>query len=331
LELIKKYGADGVRVGMLLSSPAGNDLLFDRILCEQGRNFTNKLWNSFRLIQSWTISDEIEQEESSLIALKWIESKISQNIVNINSSYDKFRISEALMLTYKTIWDDYCSWFLEMIKPAYQQPIDRRTYDSVVSVLEKILKIVHPFTPFIAEEIWQQLKPRKNTYIVNAKWPEDNKEDSKILDEFQNFQAIVMGIRNLRKEKNISNKVLLEINVKVNTNWSNIFDSLLLKICNLSSLVFTYESISAAYSFVVNNNEFFVPFTESIDTKKEISKIEIEIKKKKGFLESVMKKLNNSRFSENAPKQVVDLEIKKKNDAEKQIKILEERIANLSS
>ena len=331
LELIKKYGADGVRVGMLLSSPAGNDLLFDRNLCEQGRNFTNKLWNSFRLIKSWTVSDEIEQEESSLIALKWIESKVSQNIVNINSSYDKFRISEALMLTYKTIWDDYCSWFLEMIKPAYQQPIDRKTYDSVVLVLEIILKIVHPFTPFIAEEIWQQLKPRNNTYIVNAKWPEENIEDSTILNEFQNFQAIVMGIRNLRKEKNISNKVLLELNVKVNTNWSNIFDSLLLKICNLSSLVFTDESISAAYSFVVNNNEFFVPFTDSIDTKSEILKIQIEIQKKKGFLESVMKKLNNSRFSENAPKQVVDLEIKKKNDAEKQIKILEERIANLSS
>ena len=164
--MIKKYGADGVRVGMLLSSPAGNDLLFDRNLCEQGRNFTNKLWNSFRLIQSWTVSDEIEQEESSLIALKWIESKVSQNIVNINSSYDKFRISEALMLTYKTIWDDYCSWFLEMIKPAYQQPIDRKTYDSVVLVLEKILKIVHPFTPFIAEEIWQQLKPRNNTCLL---------------------------------------------------------------------------------------------------------------------------------------------------------------------
>jgi valyl-tRNA synthetase len=218
-----------------------------------------------------------------------------------------------------------------MIKPAYQQPIDRKTYDSVVLVLEKLLKIVHPFTPFIAEEIWQQIKPRNNIYIVNAKWPEENLENSTILDEFQNFQAIVMGIRNLRKEKNISNKVLLELNVKVNTNWSNIFDSLLLKICNLSSLVFTDESISAAYSFVVNNNEFFVPFTDSIDTKSEILKIEIEIQKKKGFLESVMKKLNNSRFSENAPKQVVDLEIKKKNDAEKQIKILEERIANLSS
>ena len=202
---------------------------------------------------------------------------------------------------------------------------------TVVLVLEKILKIVHPFTPFIAEEIWQQLKPRNNTFIVNAKWPEENLEDSTILDEFQNFQAIVMGIRNLRKEKNISNKVLLELKIKVNTNWSNIFDSLLLKICNLSNLVFTHESISAAYSFVVNNNEFFVPFSESIDTKTEISKIEIEIQKKKGFLENVMKKLNNSRFSENAPKQVVELEIKKKNDAEKQIKILEERIANLSS
>ena len=331
LELIKKYGADGVRVGMLLSSPAGNDLLFDRNLCEQGRNFTNKLWNSFRLIQSWTINEDLKQEESSLIALKWIESKVSQNILKINSSYDQFRISEALMLTYKTIWDDYCSWFLEMIKPAYLQPIDRKTYDSIVLVLEKILKLVHPFTPFIAEEIWQQLKPRNNTYIVNAQWPENESLDTLILDDFQNFQEIVIGLRNLRKQNNISNKVILELKVKINTSWSKTFNTQLIKICNLSNIEFIDGSISGSYSFVVNNNEFFVPFTDSIDTENEISKIQAEIIKKKGFLETVMKKLNNSRFSDNAPKNIVELEIKKKNDAEKQIKILEDRIKNLSS
>ena len=295
LELIKKYGADGVRVGMLLSSPAGNDLLFDSNLCEQGRNFTNKIWNSFRLIKSWTVSDEIEQEESSLIAIEWIESKIAENIEKINHSYDQFRISEALMITYKTIWDDYCSWFLEMIKPAYQQPIDNISYDRVVNVLESLLKIVHPFTPFIAEEIWQQLKPRNNSYIVNAKWPEKKNINNSLTREFQFFQEIVMSIRNLRKEKNISNKVLLELKIKVNNSWSHNFDSLLVKLCNLSSIDFCEKSIDPSYSFIVKNNEFFVPFTDSIDAEVEIENIKTELSKKHEFLKSVLGKLNNSR------------------------------------
>jgi len=331
LDLIKKYGADGVRVGMLLSSPAGNDLLFDSSLCEQGRNFTNKVWNSFRLISSWTVSEEIEQEESSVVALKWIESKISENIDKINASYDKFRISEALMITYKTIWDDYCSWFLEMIKPDYQQPIDILTYNSVVNILEILLKIVHPFTPFIAEEIWQQLKNRNNTYIVNAQWPKDLIKESLILEEFNHFQETVMSLRNLRKENNISNKVVLDLKIKVNNSWSKSFDTLLIKLCNLSTLEFCENTINGSYSFIVNNNEFFVPFTDTIDVEAESVNIKIEIEKKKSFLESVLKKLNNSRFLKNAPKNVVDLELKKKDDAAKQINILEKRLKNLNS
>jgi valyl-tRNA synthetase len=331
LDLIKKYGADGVRVGMLLSSPAGNDLLFDSSLCEQGRNFTNKVWNSFRLISSWTVSEEIEQAESSVVALKWIESKISENIDKINASYDKFRISEALMITYKTIWDDYCSWFLEMIKPDYQQPIDVSTYNSVVNILEILLKIVHPFTPFIAEEIWQQLKNRNNTYIVNAQWPKDLIKESLILEEFNHFQETVMSLRNLRKENNISNKVVLDLKIKVNNSWSKSFDTLLIKLCNLSTLEFCENTINGSYSFIVNNNEFFVPFTDTIDVEAESVNIKIEIEKKKSFLESVLKKLNNSRFVENAPKNVVDLELKKKDDAAKQINILEKRLKNLNS
>jgi valyl-tRNA synthetase len=331
LDLIKKYGADGVRVGMLLSSPAGNDLLFDSSLCEQGRNFTNKVWNSFRLISSWTVSEEIEQAESSVVALKWIESKISENIDKINASYDKFRISEALMITYKTIWDDYCSWFLEMIKPDYQQPIDVSTYNSVVNILEILLKIVHPFTPFIAEEIWQQLKNRNNTYIVNAQWPKDLIKESLILEEFNHFQETVMSLRNLRKENNISNKVVLDLKIKVNNSWSKSFDTLLIKLCNLSTLEFCENTINGSYSFIVNNNEFFVPFTDTIDVEAESVNIKIEIEKKKSFLESVLKKLNNSRFLKNAPKNVVDLELKKKDDAAKQINILEERLKNLNS
>lgn len=331
LDLIKKYGADGVRVGMLLSSPAGNDLLFDSSLCEQGRNFTNKVWNSFRLINSWTVSEEIEQEESSVVALKWIESKISENIDKINASYDKFRISEALMITYKTIWDDYCSWFLEMIKPDYQQPIDVLTYNSVVNILEILLKIVHPFTPFITEEIWQQLKNRNNTYIVNAQWPKDLIKESLILEDFNHFQETVMSLRNLRKENNISNKVVLDLKIKVNNSWSKSFDTLLIKLCNLSTLEFCENTVNGSYSFIVNNNEFFVPFTDKIDVEAESVNIQIEIEKKKSFLESVLKKLNNSRFVENAPKKVVDLELKKKEDAAKQINILEKRLKNLNS
>ena len=235
------------------------------------------------------------------------------------------------MITYKTIWDDYCSWFLEMIKPAYQQPIDVITYKSVVNVLESLLKIIHPFTPFIAEEIWQQLKERNNTYIVNAKWPDKRTVNNSLISEFQIFQEIVMSIRNLRKEKNISNKVLLELKIKVNNNWSNNFDSLLVKLCNLSSIDFCENSIDGSYSFIVKNNEFFVPFTESIDADVEISNIKAELVKKESFLKSVLGKLNNSKFLDNAPQKVVDLEEKKKDDAEKQIKILEERLKNLSS
>jgi valyl-tRNA synthetase len=332
LELIGKYGADGVRVGMLLSSPAGNDLLFDSNLCEQGRNFTNKIWNAFRLIKSWKVSDEIEQMDSSQVAIKWIESKISENLISINNSYDKFRISEALMLTYKTVWDDFCSWFLEMVKPAYDHPIDSKTYRSVIIIFESILKIIHPFTPFIAEEIWQEISPRKSDeFIVNANWPKSNEINTDIIQEFEDFQESIMGIRNLRKDKNIANKVVLDLNVKVNTKWSNTFNSLLLKMGNLKNFKFIERSLNGAFSFVVKNNEFFIPFNEFIDIKKEIIKLKTEIEDRKGFLNSILKKINNEKFMANAPKKVVELEMKKKNDAESQIRILEDRITSLSS
>ena len=331
LELIGKYGADGVRVGMLLSSPAGNDLLFDSNLCEQGRNFTNKIWNAFRLIKSWNVSEEIDQMDSSKVAIKWIESKINENLLSINSSYDKFRISEALMLTYKTVWDDFCSWFLEMVKPAYGQPIDSKTYNSVTKIFESILKIIHPFTPFIAEEIWQEISERNNDeFIVNASWPKADEINYDIIEEFELFQEIIMGIRNLRKENNIANKVVLDLSVKINTKWSNTFDSLLSKMGNLKDFNFTNESLTGAFSFVVKNNEFFIPFNEFIDTKQEINKLKAEIEDRKGFLNSILKKINNEKFMANAPEKVVELELKKKNDAESQIRILEDRISSLS-
>ena len=317
LELIEKYGADGVRVGMLLSSPAGNDLLFDSNLCEQGRNFTNKIWNSFRLISSWSVSTEIEQEESSKVALKWFKSKLKTNLDSINESYDKFRISEALMSTYKTVWDDFCSWFLEMIKPAYGHPIDQKTYDETLHVFEEILKLVYPFTPFISEEIWQLIEKRKeSTFIVNEKWPDFKNVDNNILEEFIIFKDVVSGIRNVRKHNNIASKVLLDLKLKVNNEWKNQFNSLIIKLGNIAEIEEVDESIKGSNSFVVNNNEFFIPFNKGIDVEAEMVKVRTELEDKKGFLKSVMAKVNNEKFMSNAPEKVVQLELKKKNDAE---------------
>ncbi len=332
LELIGKYGADGVRVGMLLSSPAGNDLLFDSALCEQGRNFTNKIWNSFRLISSWSVSEEIKQEDASKVAIAWFKSKFSENLSSINESYNKFRMSEALMSTYKTVWDDFCSWYLEMIKPAYGHPIDKTTYEETIAIFERILKLVYPFTPFISEEIWQLIKNReKSSFIVTEKWPEIETKDQHILDQFSSFKEIVSGIRNIRKENNIANRVLLDFNVRVNNKWNTLFNSLIIKLGNVKEIEIVENSIKGANSFVVNNNEFFIPFNKGIDIDAEMVKVRSELDDKKGFLKSVMKKLDNDKFMANAPQKVVEIELKKKNDAENQIQILMDRLNELSS
>ena len=332
LELIEKYGADGVRVGMLLSSPAGNDLLFDSALCEQGRNFTNKIWNSYRLISSWSVSEELKQENSSEVAIQWFKSKFNENLTSINESYNKFRISEALMSTYKTVWDDFCSWYLEMIKPAYGHPIDKQTYEETIGIFDKILKLVYPFTPFISEEIWQLIEKREeSSFIVNEKWPENNLVDDNILKQFTTFKDVVSGIRNIRKENNIANKVLLDFNVRINNNWDNLFNSLIIKLGNIKEIKFVDSSIKGANSFVVNNNEFFIPFSKGIDLDAEMVKVRSELDDKEGFLKSVMKKLDNEKFMANAPQKVVDMELKKKSDAENQIQILKERLIELSS
>ena len=332
LELIEKYGADGVRVGMLLSSPAGNDLLFDSALCEQGRNFTNKIWNSYRLISSWSVSEELKQENSSEVAIQWFKSKFNENLTSINESYNKFRISEALMSTYKTVWDDFCSWYLEMVKPAYGHPIDKQTYEETIVIFDKILKLVYPFTPFISEEIWQLIEKREaSSFIVNEKWPENNPVDDNILKQFTTFKDVVSGIRNIRKENNIANKVLLDFNIKINNEWDNLFNSLIIKLGNIKEIKFVDSSIKGANSFVVNNNEFFIPFSKGIDLDAEMVKVRSELDDKEGFLKSVMKKLDNEKFMANAPQKVVDMELKKKSDAENQIQILKERLIELSS
>ena len=326
LDLIDKYGADGVRVGMLLSSPAGNDLPFDSSQCEQGRNFSNKIWNAFRLVNSWDVQD-IKQPNYAAKGIEWFKSKFNKTLSEINDSYDKFRISEALMSTYKLVWDDFCSWYLEIVKPPYQQPIDAITYKETLSIFESLLKVMHPFTPFISEEIWHLIGDKKDEdCIMVAEWPTLGDVDEDLLSNFILAEEVITNIRNIRKEKNIANKVALDLIVIDNEKANRSFDPIISKISNLSSLEYVDHKVDNAFSFVLKSNEYFVPFNEDIDVKAEIEKIEQELKYTKGFLISVSKKLSNERFVSNAPEKVVAIEKKKMADAEAKVKILEEKL-----
>jgi len=326
IELIEKYGADGVRVGMLLCSPAGNDLPFDERLCEQGRNFSNKIWNAFRLIKGWEVAD-INQPKSAKQAIDWFENKISKVITEIDESYSKYRISESLMGTYKLVWDDFCSWYLEMIKPAYGSPIDSITYNKTIEQLEKILKLLHPFMPFLSEEIWHLIKEREEDIIVSD-WPEVNTIDENLLSDFDFTTEIVSGIRNIRKQQNIPNKEKLEL--KVISDTENKMDVIIQKLCNLSEINYVTEKISGAFSFMVKSNEYFVPLSDSIDVEAEIEKLQKELDYTKGFLKIVEGKLSNDKFVQNAPQQLVDNEKNKLADAKTKIEILAEKITALS-
>ena len=326
LDLIEKFGADGVRVGMLLSSPAGNDLPFDSSQCEQGRNFSNKIWNAFRLVNSWEVQD-IKQPAYAAKGIEWFKSKFNKTLADINDSYDKFRISEALMSTYKLVWDDFCSWYLEIVKPPYQQPIDATTYKDTLSIFESLLKVIHPFTPFISEEIWHLIGDKKDEdCIMVAEWPTIEKVDEELLSNFSSAEEVITNIRNIRKEKNIANKVTLDLMVIDNEKSDRSFNSIISKISNLATFEYVEGKVDNAFSFVVKSNEFFVPFSEDIDVEAEIKKIEEELKYTKGFLISVSKKLSNERFVSNAPEEVVAVEKKKMADAEAKVKILEEKL-----
>jgi len=330
LVLIEKFGADGVRVGMLLSSPAGNDLPFDSSQCEQGRNFTNKMWNAFRLVKSWEV-EEMEQPAYAVKGIEWFESKLSKAIGEINDSYDKFRISEALMMTYKLIWDDFCSWYLEIVKPAYQKPIDAVTYAKTIELFETLLKLVHPFTPFIAEELWHLMRGREDKdCVMVASWPEANTIDEAVLKSFDGAEEVITNIRNIRKGKNIANKIEIQLNIKVNGEIDKSFDALIQKIGNISTLEYVDSKIDNAFSFIVGSNEFFIPFSEDIDVEAEIEKLKIELDYAKGSLNIVMKKLSNEKFVSGAPEKVVEMERKKQADAEAKIKVLEEKLLAFS-
>lgn len=331
IELIAKYGADGVRIGILISSPAGNDLPFDSSQCEQGRNFSNKLWNAFRLIDSWKVQEDLPQPESSVRAIEWFEVRFNQELERINNLFDKFKVSEALMAIYKLTWDDFCSWYLEMIKPGYQHPIDRKTIEATKDFFEKLLKVLQPFTPFVAEELWHLVRERADgDDIIIAAWPEVASFDSKVLGQFKLAGEVITNIRNIRKKNNIANKVKMDLSIKKNNELDRSFDSVIVKMANLSQLDYTSEKVDNANTFIVAQNEYFVPFGDTIDTEAEKEKMTSELEHTKKFLAGVQRKLQNEKFVGSAPEQVVSIERKKESDALSKIEILEEKIATLN-
>ncbi len=329
LDLIKDFGADGVRVGMLLTSPAGNDLPFDESLVEQGRNFSNKIWNALRLVKGWEVDDKIETPESSKLGINWLEAKFQQTLSQIEKSFDDYRISEALMSTYKLIWDDFCSWYLEIVKPPYQKPIDSFTYEKTLDIFEKLMKVLHPFAPFITEEIWHLLRDRnEGDDIIISAIPKSEDFNEKIINNFEYTEKIIGGIRTIRREKNIPQKESLELFVKDNDSSEFGFYPLVQKICNIENIGTVEEKPEGSMSFIVGSQEFYIPLSSSINIEEEIAKLEEELKYTKGFLNSVSKKLTNERFVNNAPAAVVDKEKQKQADAEARIAVIEEQLKN---
>ncbi|GAA4440257.1 valine--tRNA ligase [Pontibacter saemangeumensis] len=330
LDLIEQFGADGVRAGMLFSSPAGNDLLFDEKLVEQGRNFTNKIWNAFRLIKGWEVDESLPCPNET--AISWFESRFNEAFVQIEDHFSKFRISDALLAVYKLVWDDFCSNYLEMIKPAYQQPIDKRTVDETVRLLENVLKVLHPFMPFITEEIWHELKTRKQKeFLIVAAWPKKDKFDKDIIQKMEHVLHVVGAVRNTRNSKNIPNNKQLDLYMKVANQESYIsFMPILHKLGNLNEVRFVEENLeSGVISFVVGSDEFFIPMEGNIDVAAERERLTKELEYTKGFLASVDKKLSNERFVSGAPEAVISAERKKKADAEARISAIEQSLAGL--
>jgi valyl-tRNA synthetase len=331
LQLISDYGADAVRVGLLLSSAAGNDLMFDEALCQQGKNFANKIWNAFRLIKGWEVSTTIEQPDAAILGISWYLSKFQKTLEEIEDHYGKYRISDALMAIYKLVWDDFCSWLLEIVKPAYQQPIDKKTYDMVIALFEDNLKLLHPFMPFLTEEIWQHIAERQpQEALCIACWPQQETYDDMTIESFDFTAEVISGIRTIRKDKNIPNKDALELMVLAqDAENQNQMDAILLKLANISKMTQVTDSVEGALSFRVKSTEYFIPMSGAIDVEAEKEKINEELKYTKGFLQSVMKKLANERFVNNAPEQVVELERKKVADAEAKIETLEKSLESL--
>jgi valyl-tRNA synthetase len=330
LDLIDKFGADGVRVGLLLSASAGNDIMFDEELCNQGKAFTNKIWNALKLIKGWEVSDTIAQPESSKVAIEWYEAKLQQTLVEIEDNFEKYRISDALMGIYKLVWDDFCSWFLEMIKPAYQAPIDKITFDKAIEMLESNMKLLHPFMPFLTEEIWHYTAERTpEEALIISTWPTLKPFNANLISEFENTMEVISGIRTIRKDKNIPFKDSIEFKVVNNDNVSNYFDSVVTKLGNISSLEYVSEKVDGALSFRVKSNEYFIPISGNINVEEEISKLTEELKYIQGFLKSVQAKLSNEKFVNGAPEKVLANEKQKEADALAKIATIEQSLASL--
>ena len=328
LELIKTYGADGVRMGLMLSAPAGNDILYDDALCEQGRNFNNKIWNAFRLVKGWNVDETLPQPQTAAIAVEWFDAQLNRTLEEVKDLFGKYRLSEALMAIYKLFWDEFSSWYLEMVKPAYQQPIDRKTYDATLRYFDALLRMLHPFMPFITEELWQHLYDRKEgESIMTARMPEPQPVNMEIINRFETTKLVVAGIRTIRLQKGIANKEQLTLQIIGAHDHSN--DCILTKMTNLATIETIEEKDPAAASFRVHATEYAIPMSNAIDVEAELKKLEAELKYAQGFLKTVMGKLGNERFVQNAPEAVVAMERKKKADAEEKIKSLEESIAAL--
>ena len=328
LELIKTYGADGVRMGLMLAAPAGNDILYDDALCEQGRNFNNKIWNAFRLVKGWNVDETLPQPQTAAIAVEWFDAQLNRTLEEVKDLFGKYRLSEALMAVYKLFWDEFSSWYLEMVKPAYQQPIDRKTYDATLRYFDALLRMLHPFMPFITEELWQHLYDRKEgESIMTARMPEPQPVDMEIINRFETTKLVVAGIRTIRLQKGIANKEQLTLQIIGAHDHSN--DCILTKMTNLATIETIEEKDPAAASFRVHATEYAIPMSNAIDVEAELKKLKAELKYAQGFLKTVMGKLGNERFVQNAPEAVVAMERKKKADAEEKIKSLEESIAAL--
>ena len=341
LELIKEYGADGIRTGMLFSSPAGNDLLFDIKLCEQGRNFSNKIWNALRLVKSWKVDDNRTGEENTA-AIAWFEARFNQTLIELEDHFAKFRISDALNVVYKLMRDDFCSWYLEMVKPVYKQPIDKMTYDATLSFFEKMTRLLHPFTPFITEEVWHRLRQREaDDYVIVAPWPQADTDsdrqqaDATLLGGGAMALDAISNMRNIRSSRQISPKEGLPLFIKTDApEVYRQFDNIIRKLANVTEITFTHEAVEGASSFRVNAiqgqpDEFFVPLGDAVDTEAEREKLEKERDYQRGFLKSIEKKLSNERFVQNAPDEVVAMERKKQADAQAKIAAIEEQLRRL--
>ena len=334
LDLIDRYGADGVRMGMMLSAPAGNDILFDDVLCEQGRNFNNKIWNAFRLVKGWEVSEEVPVPEAAELAMRWFESKQNAVAAELADLFGKYRLSEALMAVYKLFWDEFSSWYLEMIKPAYGQPINKKVYDTTIGFFDNLLHLLHPFMPFITEELWQHIYDRKEgESIMTAQmesYADRNPEQSiQLCNTFDQLKEVISGIRNIRLQKNIAQKEALEMQVMGENTFLMSYAEVVKKMGNLTTVSIVNEKPEGAASFMVGTTEYFIPLGGMINVEEELAKLEADLKYQEGFLQSVLKKLSNEKFVSKAPANVIDMERKKQADAESKIASLKESIAAL--